>query len=345
MKRSAKISAPNLKKIFVALTVCMVAVISHIAQAQQPPMAVQVDAVMTEPLVQTVPVLGRVVANQRGEVSARVAGPVAKMMVEVGDRVRTGSVIAILDMRRLRLEWDLASAELRTALSELETSEEEMALLQQELQRLERLRNSAAFNRAGLDDKVREISAAASRVEAAKARIDRARANYGFRRADFNDALVRAPYPGVIEITHVSEGTHVAVGEAVVSLVNDTDFEIEADVPVERVTGLVDGLVVDVILDTGEHYPAELRAIIPVENPMTRTRAIRFQPKDEKLAGTAAGQSVTIDIPIGKARDVLSVHKDAVTINQGNRIVYVVDGENIAQPRPIQIGEFNRQQV
>ena len=53
----------------------------------QPPAQVGVDAVITEPLRQTVPVIGRFVARQTGVAAARVSGPVGEIRVEVGDRV------------------------------------------------------------------------------------------------------------------------------------------------------------------------------------------------------------------------------------------------------------------
>ena len=57
--------------------------------------AVGVDEVRTEPLSQTVPVIGRLVAKQSGIVAARIGGPVADMRVSVGDRVKEGDVLAI----------------------------------------------------------------------------------------------------------------------------------------------------------------------------------------------------------------------------------------------------------
>ena len=62
---------------------------------------------------------------------------------------------------------------------------------------------------------------------------------------------------------------------------------------------------------------ARVRAILPEENPNTRTRTVRFVPAfevgDTRLAG---GQSVTVQVPVGVRRDVLSVHKDAI-VRQG----------------------------
>ena len=81
-----------------------------------------------------------------------------------------------------------------------------------------------------------------------------------------------------------------------------------------------------------------LRAVIPDESVSTRTRPVRFSPKLNNMsAPLAAGQSVTVHIPIGEARDVVTVPKDALVQGPQGWIVYVADGES-AQPRPVTLG-------
>ena len=70
---------------------------AQVAQAaqdgEQPATPVEVDAVIQEPLHQTVPVIGRLVATRSGVVAARTNGPIASFMVQVGDRVSAGDVM------------------------------------------------------------------------------------------------------------------------------------------------------------------------------------------------------------------------------------------------------------
>jgi RND family efflux transporter MFP subunit len=316
----------------------IIGLLAGAAQAQQPAM-VQVDPVITEPLVQTVGVLGRIVAKQEGPVAARVAGPVAEIAVEVGDRVETGALVATLDTTRLALDRALAEADARTAEAELMAAERELELIELERARLVQLEGSAAFSRARLDDKAKEATVAASRIEAAAARLARARVMLDYRDADLGDAQIRAPFPGVVVARHVSAGAHVQVGEPVISLVDDIDIEVEADVPAERLAELDAGVRVSFALAGGGSYDAVLRAIVPMENPLTRTRAVRFAAADGGLTkARAIGQSVTVLLPVGAPRDVVTVHKDAVTVSLDGRQVFVVDGDDTAQPRLVTLG-------
>jgi multidrug efflux pump subunit AcrA (membrane-fusion protein) len=79
----------------------LAAVAAGPALAQADAMRVRVDTVRQVPLSQTVPVIGRLVAQQIGVVSARINGPVEAFEVEVGDRVEAGQVIAALDATAL----------------------------------------------------------------------------------------------------------------------------------------------------------------------------------------------------------------------------------------------------
>ena len=87
----------------------VVAVLAPPAGAQaQKAAPVGVDKVIREPLAQTVPVIGRFVARQAGEVAARVTGVVTEMRVQIGDRVQRGDVLAVPAWRPFehRIETD-----------------------------------------------------------------------------------------------------------------------------------------------------------------------------------------------------------------------------------------------
>lgn len=307
--------------------------------AQDRPTMVQVDEVRTEPLSQTAPVLGRIVTEREGDVSAKVAGPVQTIEVRVGDRVEKGDPLVLLSDERIQHERDLAEAEYQAALAEEGTARAELDKLHDERDRLQRLEQSAAFSRAQFDDKLNEIAVQQSRIAAVTARLGLYRARLGLATADLEDTIIIAPYAGVVADKHVSPGDWVQVGEPVVALIDDHALEIEADVPSERVAGLKSGNEVAFAFDRGAPHSATVRAVVPAENPMTRTRAVRFSAEFGELdEALAVEQSVTLRLPIGSQREVLTVHKDAVLQRQGVPMAYVVaDGK--ADLRALRLGD------
>lgn len=337
------------------------------SRAQDEATQVQVDTVVRQPLTQKFTVIGRLVARQHGEVAARIPGPVAEMRVQIGDRIGKGDIIAVIDRLRPTLRRDIAAAEVAASNAGLATAEARHAMAlagvgraeaqltqaRQELDRIEKLRNSTAFSQARFDDQQQSVAAATSEVDFASATVqealslieqDRAailRAQAAFKIADddLRHTEVRAPFGGVVTLRHTEVGAFVEIGSRVITLINDRDMEIEADVPFERLDGLTPGVQITFHLDDGVPHTAVIRAIGVGENSRTRTRPVRFTPLFAAAPGSLAdGQSVTIDLPIGAPRDVVSVHKDAIVRNvTGAAVFVVVDG--IAEHRPVSLGE------
>ncbi len=300
---------------------------------------VGVDEVRREPLSQTVPVIGRLVARQAGVVAARARGPVAEIRIDVGDKVDKGAIIAVLVADRLHWERQLRAAQVAEAEAALTTAKTETALKTQELKRMEGLRKSSAFSQARYDDALQEVAkarSAAAEVEASRAQ---ARANLKLAEIDLRYAKIRAPFPGVVSMRHTEVGSYLNIGDPVMTLIDDQRLEIEADVPAERISGLEAGAVVSFRIDGSSLLRATVRAVIPEENPMTRTRAVRFTPNfGGRRAKLATNQSVTLHLPVGTARTVMTVHKDAILNRADKTVVFVVAGEK-AQMRPVRLGD------
>lgn len=304
-----------------------------------PPVQVSVDAVTVEALTSTVPIIGRLVARQAGVVAARVNAPVGEVRVQVGDRVKAGDVIAMLVDDVLKSRFELQKGEAQQYAAAVKTAKARTQLRRQELRRLERLRESAAFSQARLEDKRQEVVVAESEAAEAEARLVSARADLKLTRIDLSNAVVRAPYSGVVAKRHTEAGTYVNTGDPVVSLIDDIHLEVEADVPVNRIAGLTPGTAVAFRMADGRRLTATVRAVVPDENPQTRTRTVRFVP--ERLTAVpnlAANQSVTVEVPASEGGQVVTVHKDSVLNRQGARLVYVSqNGKAVA--RPVQLGD------
>lgn len=309
------------------------------AAAQAEAAQVEVDAVIEEPLHQTMPVIGRFVARQSGPVAALVDGPVEEILVDVGDRVAKGDVLVRLSTDVIVGNRNLREAELNEKKAALGSARAQSRLARQELARLENLKKSPAFSQASYDDKRAEVARYQSSVAEANALVARAQANLELADLDMERSEIRAPYNGVVVARQAVAGAYINIGAPVVSLVNDEDMEIEADVPADRLAGLAPGRAVRTTLDSGRNVMAVVRSIIPTENALTRTRPVRFTTQ---IAGGlplkfATDQSVTVLLPMGEPRDIVSVHKDAVIARGAGYIVYVVEAGK-AQIRRVEIG-------
>jgi RND family efflux transporter MFP subunit len=309
------------------------------ARRGPPPATVVVDTVIEEVIGQTAPVVGRFTARQSGPVAARIGGAVNEMRVDVGDRVNTGDLIAVLDRERLELERDRYVSLVTQQNAQLGTSRAELRKIRNDLKRLEGIRKSAAFSQARYDDAVQEVTMQTGGVAVTSAQLAQAKNQLKRAERDLKDAEIRAPFPGVVSATHTEVGAYLALGNPVVTLINDLDLDIEADVPASRVIGLTPGAMVSVRLDDGSIIKAKVRAVVPDENPRTRTRPARFTPIFEgKTKSLANNQSVTVMIPVGATRTAVTVAKDALIERNGQTLAFVVSN-GTARPAPTTVGD------
>lgn len=313
--------------------------LSSPAVAQQGPMSVGVDKVRSEPLVQTIDVIGRFVPLQQGVIASRVQERVEAVMVEIGDRVAKGTVIARLSADRLQSQQAQWAAEVKAGEAQVVRGRATLAKAIQALKRQNRLKGSMAYRKDLVEDLERDVDVAQAQLASVEAGVARSNAQLQLAQIALRDTRVIAPYSGVVTVKHVSEGNYLRVGDAVVTLLNDANLEIEADVPSNRLAGLSTGARVSAVSNDGQEITAIVRAIVPSENSRTRTRAVRFLPEIASEPGEIAGnQSVTVRVPIGEPRPVITVHKDAVVVKGGKDIVYVV-AEGKAMPRPVSLGD------
>ena len=309
---------------FVLTLVLALSLVPTQAGAQEGPAGVRVDPVIEEVMRQTTPVLGRVIARD-SVIATQVEGVVQTVFADIGMRVGRGDPIIQIDTARL----ESAVARFEASRAEAQAS---VSIAQEALDRLQGLSGSAAFNQARFDE-------ARQQVRAARARLTRAEADLAEAQLDLDDATITAPFGGVISNRAAHVGEYLRVGDPVVTLVNDGDLEVEASIPSERFEGLADGMLVAVELDDGTVHEAVMRAAIPVEDPLTRTRVTRFTPVFGDTSKPIAGnQTATVLIPVGEEREIVSVHKDAVINGPQGAIVYVAATDGTAQIRPVTLG-------
>jgi len=308
------------------------------AFAQADAMRVRVDMVKLVPLLQTVPVIGRLVAQQIGVVAARINGPIESFEVEVGDRVEAGQVIVTLDATAIAARRDLYAGKLSEARAKLAVKKAELALARQNYKRIEKLKKSAAFSQARFDDAKQNVAIAQAEARQTETAIAAAKADLNLAEINLYNVQVRAPYAGVVTERLTEAGAYVQVGAPVIRMIGDQTLEIEAEVPFQHLAGIEPGVEMRLQLDDGTEHSAVVRAVLPSENPLTRTRSVRFVPNiGATLRPLAHEQSVTLEVPIGPERLVLTVHKDAIINRRGKDIVFVAKGDEV-QSRSVQLG-------
>ncbi|MBR73039.1 MAG: hypothetical protein CMM30_08900 [Rhodospirillaceae bacterium] len=310
---------------------------SSILQAGQTA-SVEVNKVKTQFLSENIKFTARLVAVQSGYVSARIAGPVIDVRIELGDYVEKGEIIAKTDTALLVGENNRLKALVDESIRQVARFQSEANLKLAELNRLEKLQNSVVFQKSQYEDSRQKLIIAKKLIEIAIAKKSIAEANLAINEVNLEWSTVRAPYNGIITAIHTEIGSWLQKGQNVITMLNNRDLEILADLPAKYISGIEQGMPIAFISTNEEKFQAIVRKILPEEDILSHTRQVRFTPDSKFLKNSIApGQSVTIIIPVGSKKDSITVHKDALVNVAGQTFVFVaIEGK--AQIRPITIG-------
>ena len=318
--------------------VIAITVFATTLQAQSRAAAVGVQAVEMRALAETVPVFAEVITARDGNIAGRVAGNVDAVAVLAGTRVAAGDLLVELNADLLTIQVAQSQAQLAEAQAGIDTASARVDRARIALERIEALRGGTAFSQGRFDDTRADFLEAEALFAEAQARAKSAEARASETQYQLERSEIRAPFSGVVLEIYTIPGAFIQAGTPVVRLLDTNAFEVQANVSSRYTAFLEPGQMVQASTETGAVMTLELRAILPVEDPSTRTRAVLFAAPDlTTMGGAAVGQSLNVEIPVGAARDVLSVPKDALVQARGGWTVFVA-ADDQAQPRTVTLG-------
>ena len=308
------------------------------ALAQGRATAVTVQPVETRLLSETVPVFAEIKTSRDGTVASRVAGTVETVHVLDGSTVQAGDPLIDLDDELLRIQLVQSEAELAVAQASIATAEVRLDRALTTFSRIEALQSSATFSQGRFDDAQSDVLEARSQLSEAQARVKSVEAQMAEARYQLERSVVTAPFSGVVIDVSVIPGQFISAGSAVVRLLDTQAFEVQASVPSRYIAYLQPGQEMTATTEADEPLTLQLRAVLPLEDASTRTRTVLFSaPALGAISSAAEGQSITVQIPIGAPRNLLSVPKDALVQARGGWTVFVAE-EGQAQPRTVTLG-------
>lgn len=287
---------------------------------------VRVDKAVDLEIAPFVWVPGTVIGRVDSRIAAEIEGNLVRVL-DVGERVSKGAVIAKIEDTAYKLALNEISAEVRP----IETM---VAFYQREADRLAQLamKNNAARNR--LDETQANRDEAQAKIRAIKARMAVAGNN-------LNKTTVIAPFDGVIAERIKMPGERVEAGEPVVRLINTATLEIQARIRQASINYISAGEALRVKTDVDEAI-GNVRTIIPVGDALSRLYEVRI---DFNQAGWNAGMAVKVAIPIREKQSVTAVPRDALVIRQSGVVVYRINENNIAEPVPVKTGISNASHI
>ena len=286
------------------------------------PRSVETTTVRVEPWSETISSTGEIIARVQSELSFRISGQIIERLVDVGDHVEAGQLLARIDSQE-------QEADHAVALATLHSAEAQQSQAQQALTRQESLFKSGVSTRAALDAAREQVLSANATVESAQAQVDTARDT-------LNQTELRADAAGVITTRNAEVGEVAQAAQLVFTLAQDGPrdavFNVDESFLLSR---NFDDRVQISPLTGGEPIEATLREVSPAIDTRTGTIRVKF--------GIDADTPLSLGSPVVatahyKPIDAIRLPWEAMTSDAGRTAVWVVDQQTgKVSLRPVEV--------
>ena len=273
-------------------------------------------------------------AARRAELGFKRGGEVATVMVDLGDSVAAGQLLAQLDTRALASDLRRAQSEEVLAAANRRSASAQTELAANTERRVRALRANGNVSQQAFDEAHLQYRVSRAQLEVAQASLGRAQAAVEAMEVALSEAEIRAPFGGVIQARHVDEGSQIGPGSPALSLVETSKREAHIGIPESAVTSLTVG---DAYTINWQNVSAsaQLRSLLPEVNPNTRTVTAVFTVADQRIP---LGAVVELSLRQRVPGNGFWVPIDALTaMDRGLWGVFIIDAENIVQQRLVEI--------
>jgi RND family efflux transporter MFP subunit len=263
---------------------------------------------------------GRAIATQEINLSFNVSGTLMELPVKIGDKIKTGALIARLDPKEFEVKLKSANAEL--------------------------MRDEKNFQRA--KQLIQKGNISQVDYDLLETKLSVTQANLALAEKALKDTVIKAPFNGQIASVSVENYQTVASKQVIARLLDTSEIEMVIQIPENLISAIpkVDRIVVQFDAFPQELIPATIKEISNEASPETRTYPVTLlmqQPKSIEIlpgmAGKAKGsvtknaeQTNTLTIPASSLLTHGSDHKS---------YVWVIDTKTLqVHQHEVQIGEL-----
>ncbi len=319
-----------------------------------------VAPVKRQTIANSLSIAGQFSPYQNVELHAKVAGYIKNIYVDIGDRVHTGQVLAVLEIPELMAQVDEAKAEVHHAEEEIQRAQSEVLRAQADTVALhsnaERLVNTdkvqpGLIAQQELDDATAKDRASQARVDAAKSSLAAARQQLAVAQADqqhyaalSNYSKIVAPYDGVVTWRFSDTGSLVQAGTSntsglpVVTVAQSDLLRLRIPVPESLAAKVRIGDSADVhVQATGEHFTGKVTRFTDALDTSTRTMQVEIDVPNANYH-LQPGMYADVQLSADSRPNALTVPIEALRRGDNKTSVLSLDANNRVQSREVQVG-------
>lgn len=268
---------------------------------------------------------GAIAPWQEAVVGAELSGlRLDAVLVNVGDRVRRGQVLATLASEAVRADIQNAQASLQEA----------QALAAEAKSNADRARNLRAADAISAQEAQRSLTS----EQTALARVESAKAQLAAQALRGRQTRVVAPDDGVISARSATVGAVVQPGVELFRLIRQSRLEWRAELPSADLVRVQPGMKAVATPPGGQPVEGRVRMVAPTVDGGTRNGIVYVDlPASAAQAGARAGMFAAGKLAVGQAGG-LTVPQTAVLLRDGFSYVFVVEAQQTVRQVKVKVG-------
>jgi RND family efflux transporter MFP subunit len=295
--------------------------------------AVEVAPVEVAPISDMGRFTGTLLSRARFVVAPKVPGRLEKLFVNVGDSLKNGQLIALLDDDEFVQQVEQAQAELNVARANLEEAESTLEIAQRELERTRTLRQKQIISQSELEAAEAEYSAQAARQKVALAQVAQKDAELKAARVRLSYTKIRASWedgsgPRVLGERFVDEGAMLAANAPIVSVLDISSLTAVVHIAERDYFRVRQGLEARMFTDALPErvFTGTVARIAPLLRETSREARVEIDvPNTEGLL--KPGMFVRVEIEFASRKEATVVPVSALIRRDGQQGVFVADLE------------------
>jgi len=288
---------------------------------------------------------GYVTARRRATISSKITGKIIEVNVEEGMAVTQGQVLARLDDSTPKAALALVMAQAESARKAVNENEVHLAQARLTLRRVTELHKNGIATESDVDLAKSDVDGTEARINALRGQVTVAERQIEVQQADLDNYVIRAPFTGVAISKDAQPGEMVSPVSAgggftrtgICTIVDMRSLEIEVDVNESYINRVQSRQHVSAVLDAYPDWqiPGHVITMVPTADRQKATVLVRiaFEALDPRILPDM-GVKVTFlkdedeAAPVA-AQPVTLVPKAAITSDNTNSFVYVVNGDTV----------------
>jgi RND family efflux transporter MFP subunit len=184
--------------------------------------------------------------SDTSDLASKISGRLQQVTVRSGDRVKSGTVVAVVDDTDLQRQYEEVRAQVAVSKANRLRAEARLNAAQQELARMEQMFTEGLISTQAIESVRATAATLQAEVEAVEAQREQSEARLEILAQQISETKIAAPFNGVVSRRYLNPGTFVQPGTPIIRLVEAGPLRVRFWVPEEELAGMRPGVPVEV---------------------------------------------------------------------------------------------------